>query len=83
LFFFHLFFGIDFYYKTNPLIYTCTILPDKHDDPILLTPENLVFAWGIMNRDALKTETNKVIYPVQKEIYYKKNEKKNEKKKMF
>ncbi len=72
--FFSFFFGTDFYYKTNPLIFTSTIVPDRYDDPLLLTPEGLVIAWRIENADKLKTDFDKVIYPVQIENYSKKNE---------
>ncbi len=72
--FFSFFFGLDFYYKTNPLIFTSTIVPDRYDDPLLLTPENLVIAWRIENYDGTKIDFDKVIYPVQIENYFKKNE---------
>ncbi len=72
--FFTFFFGIDFYYKTNPSIYTNTMVPDRYDDPLLLTPENLVIAWRIEDNHGIRVDFDKIIYPIQHINYYKKNE---------
>ncbi len=71
--FFSFFFGTDFYYKVNPIIFSNTIVPDRYEDPILLTPENLVIAWRIEDPFSLKISTDKVIYPIQRQSYFKSN----------
>ncbi len=71
---FTFFFGYDFYFKLNPVIYTNTFVPDEYDDPLLLTPENLVIAWRVENVDGSKIDFDKIIYPIQIEKYFKKNE---------
>jgi len=48
---FAFFFGQDFYYGKNPIIYTTTKVPEKYDDPIPITPKNFVFAWRIEDYD--------------------------------
>lgn len=61
---FGFFFGQDFYFGTNPLIYTDTVVPEKYDPPIKLTPENFVIAWRIENFQKVFADVTGVIYPI-------------------
>jgi hypothetical protein len=61
---FSFFFGQDFYYGTNPLIYTDTIVPEKYDPSIKVTPENFVIAWRIEDFRKIFADVSGIIYPI-------------------
>jgi hypothetical protein len=72
---FSFFFGQDFYYGTNPLIYTDTIVPEKYDPAIKVTPENFVIAWRIENFKKIFADFSGIIYPRTHHFRLRKDEK--------
>ena len=74
---FTFFFGQDFYYGTNPLIYTDTVVPEKYDPAIKVTPENFVIAWRIEDGEKVLTNSSGIIYPIINHFRYIKDEKGN------
>jgi len=61
---FSFFFGQDFYDGTNPLIYTDTVVPEKYDPAMKVTPENFVIAWRIEDRLKASVDVSRIIYPI-------------------
>ncbi len=71
---FTIFFGQDFYYRINPMVYLNTIVPDKYDPPLVLKPENFTFAWRIES-NKLALNFSNTLYPVMRRFRYKRDEK--------
>ena len=69
---FAFFFGQDFYYGTNPTVYSTTVEPVKYDPPMQLNPNNFILAWRIENNDKALINTTGYIYPMMYHFRFKK-----------